>query len=94
MQQSAILLEHEQQVNNRLFYVFSLASIAFFPLTVLLLHVPVTKSASILLGVVAALLARLLSKENTNTFRNIFIYCLCPLSSPQYSLFWIKPIAE
>ena len=62
MQQSAILLEHEQQVNNRLFYVFSLASIAFFPLTVLLLHVPVTKSASILLGVVAALLARLLSK--------------------------------
>jgi methyl-accepting chemotaxis protein len=62
VQQSAILLEHEQQVNNRLFYVFSLASIAFFPLTVLLLHVPVTKSASILLGVVAALLARLLSK--------------------------------
>ena len=86
MQQSAILLEHEQQVNNRLFYVFPSID-SFFPLTVLLLHVPVTKSASILLGVVAALLARLLSKENTNTFRNIFIYCLCPLSSTSIHCF-------
>ncbi len=62
MQQYAILLDHEQKVNNSLFYVFSLASVAFFLLIVLVLHVPLTRSASILLGVVAALLARLLSK--------------------------------
>jgi methyl-accepting chemotaxis protein len=62
VQQYAILLDHEQKVNNSLFYVFSLASVAFFLLIVLVLHVPLTRSASILLGVVAALLARLLSK--------------------------------
>lgn len=60
--QSNILLDHEEKVNNSLFYVFSLASIVFFLLIVLVLHVPIIKSASILLGVVAALLARLLSK--------------------------------
>ena len=59
---STILLEHEQKVNNSLFYVFTLASVAFFLLFVSVLNVPVGRSASILLGVVAALLARLLSK--------------------------------
>ena len=59
--QSNILLDHEQKVNNSLFYVFSLASVAFFLFTVFVLHVPLIRSASILLGVVAALLARLLS---------------------------------
>lgn len=59
---STILLDHEERVNNSLFYIFSLASLAFFLLIVLVLHVPITRSASILLGVVAALLARLLSK--------------------------------
>ena len=58
----AILLEHEQKVNNSLFYIFTLASMAFFLLIVLVLHVPIVRSASILLGVMAALLARLLSK--------------------------------
>lgn len=60
--QSALLMDHEEKVNNSLFYVFSLASTAFFLLIVLVLHVPIIRSASILLGVAAAILARLLSK--------------------------------
>lgn len=73
--QSNILLDHEDKVNNSLFWVFSLASVAFFFLIVLVLHVPIIKSASILLGVAAALLARLLSKGKYK-FLQKYLYIL------------------
>lgn len=79
---NSILGNHENNINNALFYVFTAASLICFPLTTFVSHVPIGKTVIILGGAVIAVLAKTLSRGKLQWLQKyIYILAMAVLST-------------